>query len=675
MLTSKLNKANIIFKYVKENNIKHITLNLSDYENEDFSLKLIQTEVNFGAKLNISIHPKHNILIKQLEVAFEYPIKEDDKIFSNGYQSWTESRELAVTESIKGPSWQNNILDKKYHFKPYGDYHFTDYSNKAGEFHGYTFAYIIDKKQKLSFIGSLSEKEGYTVLKINATNNQFTIKKDCENLMINSPYKAFELVALQGEYDAVFDAYFFLMKIDSLKVKPTTGWTSWYHYYETITEEIIVENLNSYIKNNIPIDIFQIDDGYQHAVGDWLETNQKFPNGMKPIVDKVHTAGYKVGLWLAPFVCETKSEVYKNHQDWLLKDEKGKNVCTGGNWSIQWALNIENNEVRDYLRQVFKKVFDDWGFDMVKLDFLYAACMLPMNNKTRGQIMCESMEFLRELIGERMILGCGVPLGPSFGLVDYCRIGCDLDLYWDRPTYRFALLRERLSSQSSMYNAIGRRGIDGKGFFNDPDVFLLRSNNIHMNMEEKNTIFYVNHTFGSLVFTSDNLNEYSTEEMQKYLSAFPYLPKKIISLKHDNQLYETYFKIGDIAYYMLVNLNNIACKKQLPEGTFFLNNNGKEEWHKGNEYVQIEAHSTRCFLKISETDYALAGSNVSMFPSSEVESWSVDDNKISIKLHQHLLKKGNLYFKVPASASEVMINGESIKAYEINGINLIKYSI
>jgi hypothetical protein len=126
---------------------------------------------------------------------------------------------------------------------------------------------------------------------------------------------------------------------------------------------------------------------------------------------------------------------------------------------------------------------------------------------------------------------------------------------------------------------------------------------------------------------------------------------------------------------MLVNLSNIARKKQLPEGNFFINNNGIEVWHNGNENIQIEAHSTRCFLKISDTDYALAGSNVSMFPSSEVESWNVDDNKISIKLHQHLLKKGNLYFKVPTSASEVMINGESIKAYEINDIKLIKYSI
>ena len=66
---------------------------------------------------------------------------------------------------------------------------------------------------------------------------------------------------------------------------------------------------------------------------------------------------------------------------------------------------------------------------MVKLDFLYSEAMQPRNGKSRGQIMCEAMDFLRECVGEeKLILGCGVPLGPSFGVVDACRISCDVDL-------------------------------------------------------------------------------------------------------------------------------------------------------------------------------------------------------------------------------------------------------
>ena len=43
---------------------------------------------------------------------------------------------------------------------------------------------------------------------------------------------------------------------------------------DAITEEIILENLNHFTRHDIKIDTFQIDDGYQNAVGDWLVIDQ-----------------------------------------------------------------------------------------------------------------------------------------------------------------------------------------------------------------------------------------------------------------------------------------------------------------------------------------------------------------------------------------------------------------
>jgi alpha-galactosidase len=53
---------------------------------------------------------------------------------------------------------------------------------------------------------------------------------------------------------------------------------------------------------------------------------------------------------------------------------------------------------------------NEWGYHMVKLDFLYSVCLIPTKTKTRGQIMTEAMKFLRECVGDKLILGCGVPL-------------------------------------------------------------------------------------------------------------------------------------------------------------------------------------------------------------------------------------------------------------------------
>ena len=79
--------------------------------------------------------------------------------------------------------------------------------------------------------------------------------------------------------------------------------------------------------------------------------------------------------------------------------------------------------------------------------------------------MCEAMDFLRECVGEKMILGCGVPLMPAFGKVDYCRIGADMGLRWKVP---FFSNREFISTYHTLGNSIFRRQLDGRAFYSDP---------------------------------------------------------------------------------------------------------------------------------------------------------------------------------------------------------------
>lgn len=170
---------------------------------------------------------------------------------------------------------------------------------------------------------------------------------------------------------------------------------------------------------------------------------------------------------------------------------RGEPFCGGSNWSTFYALDLSNEEVREYLREVFHQVLDVWGFDLVKLDFLYAVCMLPTEYKTRGQIMCEAMDFLCEVIGDKLILGCGVPLGPAFGKVDYCRIGPDVGLDWDGAPKEKLLHRERVSTKNTIGNTIYRRQLNGRAFWNDPDVYLLRDDNIRLSAKQKEMLAQV----------------------------------------------------------------------------------------------------------------------------------------------------------------------------------------
>jgi Alpha-galactosidase len=535
---------------------KHCKRFSQEYSNEDFRAELIYKESGKQEFLTLKLLPSTELVVEALSIKIPYTYDVNCRIFANGYQSWTDSIEKPVHGKIKGISPIPKPLLEKYQLQKYGDYLFHEYTGKRGIFHGYTYTYIRNKKS-YDFYGSLSERSGYTIFEQMVKKQCMIISKDCENLTIKSEYQAFELFHSVGEEHMVFDAYFAAMNIKPPRVKPATGWTSWYNYYQNINHDIIMENVANFKENNRKIDIFQIDDGYQTAVGDWLSIDKaKFPLGMQYLAEKIHREGYQAGLWLAPFVCEKTSVIFKEKSDWLLRDEKGQPMMAGSNWSGFYALDFYHIEVREYLKEVFRVVLQDWGYDLVKLDFLYAVCLLPRRDKTRGQIMTEAMEFLRECVGDKLILGCGVPLGPSFGLVDYCRIGCDISLDWDDKPYMRLIHRERISTKNAIGNAIGRRHLDGRAFLNDPDVFLLREDNISLTNEQKKLLATVNRLFGKLLFTSDNLKKYSTEQFQLFDRTLQPFTGHIIDVEYQGEAFAVImYREGDRTYQLLLNLS------------------------------------------------------------------------------------------------------------------------
>jgi alpha-galactosidase len=546
----------IQFEYWKDNVLNKIVFD-GNYSSDtvDVIQLLIQNEK--CEELKLIVKPHVEIKIHSLVIEMKYTFNMNQRIFVNGYQSWTDSRELFIDEKMKHLSKLATPLLNKYQFHKYGDYSFKKYSNRVGDFHGFTYGYIRHQNE-YHLIGSLSEKNGFTIFNTSVKDSTIRIEKECDGLTIDHDYEAFNLVSIKGNESYVFDQYFAKMNINKPSAKAMTGWTSWYNYYQNINEEIIVKNLEALKKANKTIDIFQIDDGFQTFVGDWLDIDHtKFPNGMKVIADKIHAYGYKAGIWLAPFVCETNSRIFREKPEWILKDSKGEMVLAGSNWSRFYALDIELTDVRSYIKNVFDTVLNTWGYDLVKLDFLYAVCLIPRKNKTRGQVMCESMEFLRECINDKLILGCGVPLGPSFGQVDYCRIGCDVGLDWDDKPFMRLFHRERVSTLNAIGNAIGRWHLNDRAFINDPDVFFLREDNISLTQTQKETVAFVNKHFGRLIFTSDDITLYNDAQHKHFDQAMK-LDNEVINqvIPYRNGLIEVHYSLDNKNYIARLNLTD-----------------------------------------------------------------------------------------------------------------------
>ena len=481
---------------------------------ESVSNSRMALEINTDSEtFNVSVKTKSAIEIVKLAAEFVYEFTEADRIFLNGYQSWTDSYEHDIHGRVRGIDHIPELVSEKYAFSAYGDYTFVKYSRRKGCFHGFSYGYVKHGNGIFDFIGSLNENSGFTLIKVNTEKKTVTIEKDCSGLNITDRYDGLSIYLGSGTESDVFDAYFALLGIAPTEEKPVFGYTSWYRHYQDINEKCILKDLDGIKESGCASDIFQIDDGYQTAVGDWLSTDMgKFPNGMKAVADKINEAGMTAGLWLAPFVCEEKSDIFRDRRDWLLKDGKGEPVRAGSNWSGSYALDIYNEEVREYLRKVFRTVTEEWGFGLLKLDFLYAACILPRADKTRGMIMADGMDFLRECAGTAKILGCGVPLASAFGKVAYCRIGTDVTPEWDGKTYMKVLHRERPSSKYSILNSVFRRQLNGRAFINDPDVFMLRDTDTAMAHSQRQCLAEVNALCGGVLFTSDDMGEYGSEQ-------------------------------------------------------------------------------------------------------------------------------------------------------------------
>lgn len=491
--------------------------------------------VNDESGVKLTLIPSRPITLISASLEFWHEYEKNEKFFVNGYQSWTTSGEMSAEDIYRGTTSLAGVIKyTKDMAITSGDYAFTRYEPRPGFFHSFTYTYL-RRGDEFELFGSLSERNGYTVFYSDMEKHIFSVEKDVEGLTISEPYEMFDIVRVVGGYDEVFDKYFAAMSLPAKKhIDRLTGYTSWYNYFQKIDENIILRDLKGLSRARESVNIFQIDDGYEPFVGDWLDYNGKdFPNGMKTIADAVHREGYLAGIWLAPFnVQRGKSRILKEHPDWLIRNPDGKPQLGCVAWGGAYTLDIYNPEVREHLKNVFDTVLDDWGYDMVKLDFLYSQCRTPRNNKTRGTIMCEAMDFLRECVGDKIILGCGVPLGPAFGVVDACRISCDVDLSYGGKFYNSMSINNELpSAQNAINNSMFRRHLNGRVFLNDPDVFFLRDHNLTFTWEQKLLLAKINNLFGRVLFVSDDAGEYSEAELEVLKETFRESDAKILDVK------------------------------------------------------------------------------------------------------------------------------------------------
>src|ERR1051326_3877168 len=201
--------------------------------------------------------------------------------------------------------------------------------------------------------------------------------------------------------------------------KPPAGWCSWYCFGSRVTAKNVMDNLAAIEKDAPQLKYVQLDDGYQPAMGDWLETGRAFGGGVPEVLQNIRKQGFEPAIWVAPFIAEAGSHVFQQHPDWFMKGEDGKplpaSAVTFQGWrrGPWYALDGTNPEVQKHLESVFRTMRDQWGVSYFKLDANFWGAMhggkLWDPKATRIEAYRRGMQAVLKGAGNSFILGCNHP--------------------------------------------------------------------------------------------------------------------------------------------------------------------------------------------------------------------------------------------------------------------------
>jgi alpha-galactosidase len=291
------------------------------------------------------------------------------------------------------------------------------------------------------------------------------------------------------------------------------GWCSWYHYFEHVTERSFTSDVAR--AADWPIDVLQLDDGFQASIGDWTRTDESFPSGLQAVADQVTSRGRLAGLWLAPFLAAPDSQLALDHPDWIARFPGGEPLIAMHNdhWGgFVHALDTSHPEVQAHLEQLARELVE-MGFTYLKLDFTFAPGFDGVwrdRSLTPAQRVRAGYDAIRRGAGDdTFLLGCGAPQGACIGVVDGMRIGPDVAPWWSPkpelwpyPGYEGTIP----ATANAWRNTLARSFQHRRLWLNDPDCLMLRHTETDLTEEQVRAWALAVGVSGGMAVISDDLS-------------------------------------------------------------------------------------------------------------------------------------------------------------------------
>ncbi len=489
-------------------------------ENSSEFLKRFEKEEILDFKIESSLNKNYEEIL-QIHITLPPQSVKALRVCENGWQSWSSCTYKKITDAS---SPGKTILINRTHPDSF----------KAG--FGYTKGGIVSEQftivsgfpnNKSILIGGLSNNL-WTRFYITYSKDIVTVR--CVVQTEGKPQRITEKLYIEsGDLSTISSNYAkYFKKFNNVVFKQELphAWNSWYFYSSNINEEVILSEARKISERGINkrVQHVVIDDGYTSNWGDWEDHRHKFPKGLKETAKTIKDLGLLPGLWIAPFAAHKGSQILKEHPNWFLKDKDGNpaSLRKGSIFELVgigkpvYSLDPSHTEVINYLQNLFTKVTNDWGFEYLKLDYMYLpffATKFADNTKTKSQSYRECIIKLKLACKpETFLLGCGIPLNLASGVFDAVRISLDVI----SPQISSVPVINRLNDvicKKAINNIYTRSFMDGHFFTNDPDCLIVRGNS-GVSVKTRTDLLNCQGKYSRLITLGDSIEALKPKELK-----------------------------------------------------------------------------------------------------------------------------------------------------------------
>jgi alpha-galactosidase len=649
-------------------NLKQIGLTFLDENGVRYLLTfaLAEQQPLMFWKIAVRNDTRRTLLLQRLVMleTKRYHPKGNPGFFSNGWQSWSYTGAYGRDDRFKRTRLGPLLAPMRVN-------HGTPHPRSPGHFGSDMFAVLADRHSRTGLLtGFLSQKQNFGSLEARLATESSTLRlwATADNVHLE-PGKEFSTDWACLNYLAIDDPdplgpyleavarehepYSFELPDSRPALGASngipTGWCSWYHFFQKVTQEDMRRNLQAAcdLRSELPLGLFQLDDGFEAQVGDWFHFNKKFPGGVASLAAEIRASGFTPGLWLAPFIVHPRSRLAAVHPDWLLRNRFNWPVNAGFIWNVfTSALDLTHPDAMQYACEVIQTAVQRWGYPFLKLDFLYAAALTGRRRdpgRTRAQVLRAGLEALRQVAGPQIyLLGCDCPLGSAIGLVQAMRIGADVDRRWSPSHFGikffFKAETDMPSARNAIQNSLTRAPLHRRWWVNDPGCLLLQPET-QLTQAEIYTLATVIAITGGALLLSGDLSTIPAERLRIAQQLLPLIGQRPRVLDWFDSATPARVRLdveGAVGAWHLLALFNWSDQDQalslkladfdLPSGIY----NAREFWSGslsriGSDQLawQIPAHGVALFALRPAAFPQFLGSDLHVSQGLEVKHWEV----------------------------------------------------